>query len=96
MIMTPKLNFEKSWECPPGYQSPRTFILSRRFGIATRPSTPLLTPKLAKYDGDISKCQVHDNLLPDNIKQLRDTYSNVYKDYKTALYYLALQRKETK
>jgi hypothetical protein len=41
-----------------------------------------------KYDGDISKCQVHDNLLPDNIKQLRDTYRNVYKDYKTALYYL--------
>jgi hypothetical protein len=49
-----------------------------------------------KYDDDISKCQVQDNLLPDNIKQLRDTYSNVYEDYKTALYYLALQRRETK
>ena len=39
---------------------------------------------------------MQDNLLPDNIKQLRDEYSNVFEDYKTALYYLALQRKETK
>jgi hypothetical protein len=49
-----------------------------------------------KYDNDISQCQVQDNLLPDNIKQLRDTYSKVFEDYKTALHYLALQRKETK
>ncbi len=47
-----------------------------------------------KYDNDISKCQ--DNLLPDNIKQLRDAHSNVYEDHKTALFYLALQRKEKK
>ncbi len=49
-----------------------------------------------RYDDDISKCQVQDNLLPDNIKQLRDTYSNVYEDYETALYYLSPQRRETK
>ena len=36
------------------------------------------------------------HLLPDNIKQLRDEYSKVFEDYKTALHYLALQRKETK
>jgi hypothetical protein len=49
-----------------------------------------------KYDGDIAKCQVHDNLMPDNIKQLRDVYGKVCEDYKTALHYLALQRTETR
>ncbi len=49
-----------------------------------------------KYDNDIGQCQVQDNLLPDNIKQLRDTYSKVFEDYKTALHYLALQRRNTK
>ncbi len=48
-----------------------------------------------KYDGDITNCQVYDNLMPDNIKQLRDVHGKVYKDYKTALHYLALQRTET-
>jgi hypothetical protein len=28
-----------------------------------------------KYDGDISKCQVQDNFMPDNIKQLREGYA---------------------
>ncbi len=39
---------------------------------------------------------MQDHLLPDNIKQLRDTGSKVYEDYRTALHYLALQRNETK
>jgi hypothetical protein len=49
-----------------------------------------------KYDSDISKCQVEDNLMPDNNKQLRDVHGKVYDDYKTALHYLALQRRDTK
>ncbi len=49
-----------------------------------------------KYDGDSSKCQVQDNFMPDNIKQLREVHGKVYEDYKTALHYLALQRRETK
>jgi hypothetical protein len=49
-----------------------------------------------KYDGDISKCQVQDNLMPDNIKQLRDVHGKVYEDYKNALHYLALQRRDTR
>jgi hypothetical protein len=46
----PEAGLRKELGMPPkiNHQSRRTFILSRHFGIATRPSTPLLTPKLAK------------------------------------------------
>jgi hypothetical protein len=41
-----------------------------------------------KYDGDIAKCQVQDNLM--------HMHGKVFEDYKTALYYLTLQRRNTK